>query len=132
MRVFHISNSWWSFTGIWDRASLLKSPRLFSVFWLISITQLFSWSPLVPLFPSPPILVQILWWLYQEPQLQLVSPLLLCSTLFSNPLKGPCTYSSFKFLSILLCPLGQQSPQFCKFSFFLIVNYYKVWSSGRH
>ena len=35
LRVFHISFSWWSFTGVWMRASLLKSPALFSVFWPI-------------------------------------------------------------------------------------------------
>ena len=33
IRVFHISVSWWSFTGDWVTASLLKSPGLFSVFW---------------------------------------------------------------------------------------------------
>ena len=32
LRVFHISFSWWSFTGVWVTASLLKSPGLFSVF----------------------------------------------------------------------------------------------------
>ena len=32
-RVFHISVSWWSFTGFWVTASLLRSPGLFSVFW---------------------------------------------------------------------------------------------------
>ena len=32
IRVFHISVSRWSFTGVWVRASLLKSPGLFSVF----------------------------------------------------------------------------------------------------
>ena len=31
-RVFHNSVSWWSFTGVWTTASLLKSPGLFSVF----------------------------------------------------------------------------------------------------
>ena len=29
-RVFHISISWWFFTGVWVTASLLKSPGLFS------------------------------------------------------------------------------------------------------
>ena len=33
LRVFHIRISWWSFTGVWMTASLLKSPALFSVFW---------------------------------------------------------------------------------------------------
>ena len=36
-RVFHISISWWFFTGVWVTASLLKSPGLVSVFWPISI-----------------------------------------------------------------------------------------------
>ena len=35
--VFHINFSWCSFTGVWVTASLLKSPGLFSVFWLFSI-----------------------------------------------------------------------------------------------
>ena len=35
-RVFHISTSWWFFTGVWVTASLLKSPGLFSVFWPFS------------------------------------------------------------------------------------------------
>ena len=33
-RVFHISVSWWFFTGVWVTASLLKSPGLVSGFWL--------------------------------------------------------------------------------------------------
>ena len=32
-RVFHISVSWWFFTGVWVTASLLKSPGLVSGFW---------------------------------------------------------------------------------------------------
>ena len=32
-RVFHISVSWWSFTGVWETASLLKSPGFVSGFW---------------------------------------------------------------------------------------------------
>ena len=48
---------------------------------------------------------------------------------FQFPSKG--TYLSFHFLSILFCGQPrQQSPQFCKFSFF-VVNDYKVWSSGQ-
>ena len=46
IKVFHISVSWWSFTGDWVTASLLKSPGLFSVFWPFSIMLLFGWSPL--------------------------------------------------------------------------------------
>ena len=39
IRVFHISVSWWSFTGVWVTANLPKSPGLFSIFWPFSIMQ---------------------------------------------------------------------------------------------
>ena len=42
--VFHISVSWWSFTGDWVTASPLKSPGLLSVFWTFSIMMLFGYS----------------------------------------------------------------------------------------
>ena len=35
-RVFHISVSWWFFTGLLETASLLKSPGLVSRFWPFS------------------------------------------------------------------------------------------------
>ncbi len=35
-RVFHISVSWWFFTGVWVTASLLRSPGLVSGFWPFS------------------------------------------------------------------------------------------------
>ena len=54
IRVFHISVSWWSFTGDWLTASFLKSPGLFSVFWPFSIILLFGWSPLGRQLPNPP------------------------------------------------------------------------------
>ena len=37
IRVVHISASWWSSTGVWLTAILLKSPGLFSVFCPFSI-----------------------------------------------------------------------------------------------
>ena len=40
------------------------------------------------------------------------------------------SFFSHSFSSILWS-LGQQSRQFCKFSFFVVVDYYKVWFSGR-
>ena len=52
-RVFHISVTWWFFTGVWVTASLLKSPGLFSVFWPFSIILSFGWSLLVLQLPSP-------------------------------------------------------------------------------
>ena len=64
LRIFHICVNWWSFTGVWVTASLLKSPGLFSVFWPISIILLFGWSPLVLLFQSRQVSLIILWWLY--------------------------------------------------------------------
>ena len=64
--------------------------------------QMFGWSPLVLLFPSPPVLVPILWWQYKEHQLQVVSPSLSCSTVFPISKLGQGTYPSFRFLSILL------------------------------
>ena len=36
LRVFHISVSWWFFTGVWVRASFLMFPGLVSGFWPIS------------------------------------------------------------------------------------------------
>ena len=48
-----------------------------------------------------------------------------CSIVFSIPLQVQGTYPSFHFLSVLFCDQqGQESGQFCKFSFF-------VWSSDR-
>ena len=41
-RVFHISVSWWFFTGVWVTASLLKSPGLVSVFWSSSTMPSFG------------------------------------------------------------------------------------------
>ena len=38
-RVFRTRISWWSFTGVWVTASLLKPPGLFSVFWPILTMQ---------------------------------------------------------------------------------------------
>ena len=61
--ILCISVSSWFLTGVWVTASLLKFPGLFSVFWPISTMLYFEQSPSVPLFPSPPVLVSILWWL---------------------------------------------------------------------
>ena len=47
--VFHISISWWSFTGDWVTTSLLKSPGLFSLLlfkFYFGLLQSFNW-------PSP-------------------------------------------------------------------------------
>ena len=53
---------WWQFSsGFQD-----------SVFWLISTMLPFGCSPLVLLFPIPPVLISILYWLYHVHHLQLV------------------------------------------------------------
>ena len=52
LKVFNPDISWWIFTGVWETASLLKTPGLFSVFWPFSIMPPLSRqlrSPLVPL-----------------------------------------------------------------------------------
>ena len=59
-RVFHISISWWFFTGVWVTASLLKSPGLFSVYGQFSIMLSFGWSPLSRQLPSPTVLLLLL------------------------------------------------------------------------
>ena len=40
--VFHISVSWWSFTGFWVTASLIRCSGLVSEFWLFSATLSFE------------------------------------------------------------------------------------------
>ena len=41
LRVFHTNVSWWFFTAVWVRASLPKSPGIFSVFWPTRVSR---WS----------------------------------------------------------------------------------------
>ena len=59
VRVFHISVSWWFFTGIWLTASLLKSPGLLSVFWQFSIILSFGRSSLVRQLQNPLVHLKI-------------------------------------------------------------------------
>ena len=58
-RVFHISVTWWFFTGVWVTLSLLKSPGLLSGFWPFSAMLLFGYSRPVRQLPSPPGLLII-------------------------------------------------------------------------
>ena len=51
LRVLQTSLNRWFLTRVWMTASLLKSPGLFSVFWLISAVLEFGWSQFVLLFP---------------------------------------------------------------------------------
>ena len=71
---FYTKISWWFSTRVWVTTSHFKSPRLFLEFWLILTMLLFGWSPFVLLFPSPPVPVSTLWWLYQACQLHFHVP----------------------------------------------------------
>ena len=97
--------------------SLLKSPRLFSVFWPISNMLSFGWSPLVFLFPILSVHFRILWLLYREHQLQLVSLSLSCSVVFQFSSKVQVIISLFVFLKFypVVCRDGKIL-QFSKFS----------------
>ena len=122
IRAFLISDSRWIFTGVWVTASLLKSPGLFSVFWLFSIMLSFGWSPLVRQLPSPPVpfsnpLVTV-------PNAPITIGIIVTFMFhsFSIPLQGRGTYPSFHILLVLFCgQLGQHSPQSFKFSFLLLI-----------
>ena len=80
----------------------------------------FGWFPLVSQFPNLPGPLKILQLLYQKHKSQLVQSSLSCSIVFSILWQGRGIYLSFHILSVLFCgQLGQQSQQFCKFSFFV-------------
>ena len=53
LRAFYINVCWWSLTEVEVRGILLKSLGLISVFWPISIMQVFGWCPIVILFIIP-------------------------------------------------------------------------------
>ena len=69
-------------------SSLLDSSQ-YSILIIVS----FVWSPLILLFP--PVLSSILWWLYRVHQLQMVSPSISCSVVFSSSLASSWYLSFF-------------------------------------
>ena len=78
----------------------------------------FKWSSFILLFPSPPVTVPILWWLYRAHQLQLISPSISFSIGFSVLQQSLRTYLSFRFLSVLSCGQPERQRQlFGRFSF---------------
>ena len=113
LKVFPSSVSWWFSIGLWVTASLLKFPAFFLVFGPVSILlSSFGWSPLVLLFPSPPVHLSILWWLYRAHQLQSVTPSFSCYIVFSSLVRSRDLFL-FLFLSVLLCDyLERQSSLF--------------------
>ena len=91
-----------------------------SLFWPIIIMLSFGCSPLVLLFPKPPVPLSLLCWLYRAHQLELVSSTLSCSIVFSVLWQGLDTYLTFRFLSVLSCgQLERLSTLFCMLSLFL-------------
>ena len=81
-------------------ASLLKSQGLFLIFWPISTSCSLD-GLLFPSFSAP---LLILWWIYQQCQLQLVSRSLSCFIGFVSVLLQGLSYIlSFWFLSVLPC-----------------------------
>ena len=113
----------WFFTRVSVRAILLKSPELFSVFWPISAMLQFGLSPFILLFPCPLVLLPILCVILpRAPIIIGITVTFIFHSFFSNPLKSPGTYLSFRFLSILLYDQpGQQSWQFGKFPLLLLL-----------
>ena len=82
---------------------------------VISKSSSFCINPLVTVKRAPITIGMIVTFMFHS--------LFFC--FFSIPKQGPGTYPSLGFLSILLCGQpGQQSPQFCKFYFFLDNHYY--------
>ena len=86
IRVFHISVSWWSFTGDWVTASFLKSPGFFTESWPFLIMLLFRWSPFGRRLPNPPgpLIILLLPCQTHQSQLAYLSPS--CSIVFFNSL----------------------------------------------
>ena len=133
IRVFHISVSWWFFTGVWVTASLLKSIRTRlrilavlsnAVVWIVSTrppTSKSFWpfnNPLV-IVPNAPITIgTIVTFMFHS---------------FFNSL-ARSRYLSFFSLSFrfILWSAGTAKSTILQilFFFFFFVDYYKVWSSG--
>ena len=118
LRVFHTSVSWWFSTEVWVTANHLKSPRLFSAFWPISVMLYFEWFPFVFLFPSPPVSVSILLVTITRAPITIVIIVTFMLHSFFNSLERSRHLSFFRFLWIFLWGQpGQQSQQLSKYSF---------------
>ena len=87
----------WFLTEVWVKASLLKSPGHFSVFWPITIMLSFGRFPFVPLFSSPPVFVPIIWWLCQGPQFEYYNRHLHVPQFFQLPSKVQVLIPIFTF-----------------------------------
>ena len=126
-RVFPISISRWSFTGVWVTASLLKSPGLFPVFWLISIMVWFGQSSPVLLFPSPP--VQSFGDCTKSTNYNWYNHHFHISQFFQFPSKVQVLISLFTFFQFYSV-VSQDSKVHNSTSSLFFFYYYKVWLSG--
>ena len=135
LKSFYMSVSWWFSAGVWVTVSLLKSPGLFSVFWVISIMLQFGQSPLVSLFPSPQFLATILWGLTKSTNYNWYNRQFHVPQFFQFPGKVQVliflfAFSQFYFMIRQDSKLHNPSSSLF-FFFFFFVDYYKVSSSGR-
>ena len=131
LRGFNTSISRWFLAGVWVTASLLKSPGLFSVFWLILIIVVWMVTihPLISkssspctnslvTVPSAPITIGII-------------VTFMFHRFFSSLARS--SYSSLFLLSfsIILWSARMAKSTICQVLFFFFVDYHKVWSSGQ-
>ena len=127
--VFHPSSSWIFFTGVWMIESLLKSPGLSSVFWLIyiAIVWMVSIRPLIS--KSSSLLSQFFVdctehsnynWYHRH----------LHIPLFFNSLSRS-TYLSLFSLSFSFTLWSTRTAKSTIQQVLFFVDFYKVWSPGR-
>ena len=112
LRNFHTSISWWFLTGVWEIASFLKSPGLFSVFWQILI--MVSTRPLISSSPCTNPLVTV-----PSASVTIGITFTFMFHCFFSSLARTRYLSLFIFFSFTQWP-EQQSPLFGRFSFFML------------
>ena len=127
LRVFRISVSY-GLSLKWQQEMVFhwslsdsKSPGLFSVFWMVFIRPVISKS--ASPFTNSSVTV---------PRAPITIGLII-TFIFQFFFNFPARSRYLTIFSILLCSQPeQQSPQFCKFTFFFFFQliYYKFWSSG--
>ena len=145
LRVFHTSVSRWFLIGVWVTASLIKSPELSipddlnnALVWIVSTLPPFSnfsspFTNFLVTVPSAPITMSItVTFMFNCFFSSLARSRYLsssCSIVLLVLLQSPFIHLPFRFLSFLLYDLPwRQSPQFGKFSFFVLLT---IIGSGR-
>ena len=130
LRVFHISFSWWSFTGVRVTASLLKFPGLFSVFWPFSVVWMVSTRP--PTSKSSSSFINHLVTVPKQPiTIGIIVDFMFQSFFNSLARSRYLSFFSHPFSFILWSAGTVKSTILQILFFFVVVDYYKVWSSSR-